>query len=370
MNQRRFKLSQLRMPSLAVFTLAACSLAMAISSHRVDAADPIPLSEAIATQLQTVLNTPSADAYNDLGNLLGLNGDFEAAEKAYRSALELEPQRADALYNLGLLLHSRGRLGEAMKLFQRVLKERPESAWTHFQVGLIHHERGQRKAAVRSIARAFELQPELSFADVNPQVIGNDSATAALLIAEVRATSAVPRIYSNPDRMVTLLTSDLETGGETGMAEETSEEEGSPRPQASAGAAARPSPGSSLPPSEEELDSSGDAEPRTELVAPGRDEKVPEEDADESSTAAAPTVRVIDASSLSGRGANSGAGQAGSSQESGTMQRGTGRESTSGRPEASRFRPGRRSSARIDWDLVPIPAPAAPTSHSIAAGSD
>ncbi|REJ82651.1 MAG: tetratricopeptide repeat protein, partial [Acidobacteria bacterium] len=296
----------------------------------VRAADPIPLTEAIATQQASVRAQPSAAGYNDLGNLLGLDGQIKAAEQAYRSALELEPDRLEAIYNLALVLQQRGRDGEAEKHFRRVLKLDPLNAWAHFQVGTLQQAKGNRKAAIRSIARAFELDPRLSFADVNPQVIGNEAATAALLVADVDVTaSAVPRLYANPQKVVSLLTSDL-TPAVAAPATGSGEGEGAEPPQTVLGVDEDAAPGSgsgSGSGSMNRVDGGADDERLLDLEGLeseteeygeageagsewGEDAAASVREGDEASAEATdeqPRIRVLDASSLRGGGRATGA---------------------------------------------------------------
>jgi hypothetical protein len=336
--------SALRFPTTAA-ALVAALFAFGSVSTRLRAADPIPLTEAIASQRAALAAAPSADGFNDLGNLLHLDGQRVAAEVAYRAALDLDPERLEALYNLALLLQQNGKTNAALKIFQRGLKLAPDSAWIHFQIGLLQQEKGNRKEAIQSMARAFELNPELAFADVNPQVIGNNAATAALLMAEVRvAASNVPRLYSNPREVVSLLTSDLDGG-----------------PAAAPAASSRPAETAGQPRRERQPTLANPAaEPGAEPMENGVSFR-PDEDlentleSDEASAPAnssAPVGRVLDASSLrTGNPTNGSTAGSGEGRTDSSDGRSTG---PSTRPAASRFQPGRRSSARVEWDLVPL----------------
>ena len=66
-----------------------------------------------ASYRRTIENDPKSDlalrALNNLGAVSFVLQDIDAAEKAYRRAVELNPSYADALVNLGTVYHERGR---------------------------------------------------------------------------------------------------------------------------------------------------------------------------------------------------------------------------------------------------------------------
>ncbi len=172
---------------------------------------PPNLGRAIAAQQAQVAENPSdAQARNDLGNLLVLDGRSAEAEAAYRNALELAPDLTSAHYNLGLLLAQKGERKEAAAQFETVLEANPDHAWAHYQLGAIYDAKGSEKRAIREYAKAFRLDPQLAFPEINPSVIDNEHVTEALLVAyrDQPAAAEAPKTYEQPSRIVSLMVQD------------------------------------------------------------------------------------------------------------------------------------------------------------------
>lgn len=172
------------------------------------AAPPPNLHRALEVQRDLVVRSPNdARALNDLGNLLMLSGDLEAAESAYRRALEIEPGKASARYNLALLLQQLDRRKEAFKQLRLLVSEHPDYAWGWYQIGSLYDVAGQKNKAVESYARAFRLDPQLAFSEVNPHVIENRFFTEALIKSSPggSAGALAPKAYDEPARITGIL---------------------------------------------------------------------------------------------------------------------------------------------------------------------
>lgn len=166
------------------------------------------LEQAVIAQRALVEAHPGdAGALNDLGNLLVEVGEVEAAEEAYRLALEADPLRPEPHFNLALLLHAGGQRKLARQQLETLLSEHPDHAWGHYQLGILHAEHGRRGRALSSFRQALRLNPSLADPRVNPHIIDNSMATAAMLQAfdEVVSESAAPRLYADPSRITGLL---------------------------------------------------------------------------------------------------------------------------------------------------------------------
>ncbi|MET0385376.1 MAG: tetratricopeptide repeat protein [Polyangiales bacterium] len=90
---------------------------------------------------------------------------FDAAEAAYRRAIELDPTLANALTNLGNLMFKRDRLDEAEVLYVRALKLDAEQPEAHYNLGFLLFDRGDAAAAIESFERALSSDP--AFADAH-----------------------------------------------------------------------------------------------------------------------------------------------------------------------------------------------------------
>jgi hypothetical protein len=169
---------------------------------------PHLLDQAIEAQRALVAENPSdAGAQNDLANLLELSGDRLGAEQAYQRSIELDPDDPAPRFNYALLLIVTDRHGQALEQLERVVEIDPGNAWAHYQIGTIWDLRGSERKARRAYARAFELDPQLTDPRVNPDILDNREATAAMLLAWQRGTPAAttPRLYSDGGRIASLL---------------------------------------------------------------------------------------------------------------------------------------------------------------------
>ena len=186
--------------ALAVLVATACIAAGATLP-------PPNLDRTLAAQVALVERQPSAERYNDLGNLLVLAGRAEAARDAYEKALELDAELASAHYNLALLLQQMGENRQSLRHLRAIVDEEPGHARAWFQIGTLHERSGAEDPAVRAFARAYLLDPRLSFADENPQVLDSELTTKALLAAqsELSAADDAPRDYEEPRRIAGLL---------------------------------------------------------------------------------------------------------------------------------------------------------------------
>ena len=193
--------------ALLITGLAATGFASLSST----ASPPPNLDRAIVAQQALVAERPTdAQARNDLGNLLVLDGRGGEAEEAYRNALELSPDLISAHYNLGLLLAQQGERKAAVEQFRAVLAAEPAHAWAHYQLGAIYDARGSERRAVKEYAKAFRLDPQLAFPEVNPGVIDNGHVTEALLLAyrDLPTAAEAPKTYEQPSRIVSLMVED------------------------------------------------------------------------------------------------------------------------------------------------------------------
>jgi Flp pilus assembly protein TadD len=81
-----------------------------------------------------------ARSCNARGAALHHAGQDEAAEAAFRRALELDPALAEAHNNLGIVLGRLGRSSEAMESFEKALSLKPDLASAMNNLGFLLHE--------------------------------------------------------------------------------------------------------------------------------------------------------------------------------------------------------------------------------------
>jgi hypothetical protein len=190
-------------------SVAVLAILLGVIALATIAAAPPNLQRTVETQRRLTGERPQDPAvWNDLGNLLLLQGQTAEAEAAYRRAVELDPKKVSALFNLGLLEQQQGNEAEAAKLFKRVLEVDPKHAWAHYQLGSLHERRGEKQRAIKEYSEAFALDPQLGFPQVNPQVVESRLTTESMLRAYKKGIwqgATASRQYDDPSRITKLL---------------------------------------------------------------------------------------------------------------------------------------------------------------------
>ena len=106
-----------------------------------------------------VRDLSSAEQYFLMGSLLddGTPERVDEAVKAYRRALEEEPDLVAALINLANIRYSRDELAEAQALYERAIVLDPSYFEAHFNLGNIHHDHAHYGEAEASYRAALAL---------------------------------------------------------------------------------------------------------------------------------------------------------------------------------------------------------------------
>ncbi len=101
----------------------------------------------------------SAEQYFLMGSLLddGTPERIEEAVKAYRRALDEDPDLVAALINLANIRYSRDELAEAQALYERAIVLDPTYFEAHFNLGNIHHDHARYGEAEVSYREALAL---------------------------------------------------------------------------------------------------------------------------------------------------------------------------------------------------------------------
>lgn len=98
-----------------------------------------------------------ADCWNDLGRLHGLASNFDAAQKAFRKALELNPAFRDARINLAIALGESGQPGQALKELDQLDHKGLRG---HYYAGCFHQLQGSFAEAYAEFQMATVIRPE------------------------------------------------------------------------------------------------------------------------------------------------------------------------------------------------------------------
>lgn len=106
-----------------------------------------------------VLDPGHVDAGVNLGRLLQESGKPAAAAAQYRAVLERHPGHATAAFNLGTALEDLGRRAEAIAAYRLALAADERFADAHFNLARLYESAGDRPAAIRHL-RAYQLLSE------------------------------------------------------------------------------------------------------------------------------------------------------------------------------------------------------------------
>ena len=110
----------------------------------------LTLVEFLVTNDQKIFHSPEVDRILEEANPLLHARDGEAAEKLFRRALELEPDKPDLLNNLAASLSLQGCAAEALRLLERLHRRDPDYLFARTGLTLAAMRRGD-------LVRAAEL---------------------------------------------------------------------------------------------------------------------------------------------------------------------------------------------------------------------
>jgi tetratricopeptide (TPR) repeat protein len=133
----------------------------------------------------------NGDIRRNLGSVVSLLGQPEAAIAHFEAALAVNLADADAARNLGLSLRAVGRREEAVTAYERALQLRPDFAKAARNLGIVQQELGRLEAAETALRRAVDLAPA-------PAV--NHAALGALLRLRGKTGEAISSYRASLDR--------------------------------------------------------------------------------------------------------------------------------------------------------------------------
>jgi Flp pilus assembly protein TadD len=101
-----------------------------------------------------------AGSWVNLGVALRRGGDLESAERAYRTALEVDLHSTSALQNLAALLHFQGHEDEALDLLAFADRSSNRNPFTYITLGDLSMRHGRLEEAGRFYRKALRRQGE------------------------------------------------------------------------------------------------------------------------------------------------------------------------------------------------------------------
>ena len=106
---------------------------------------------------QPILPQLKLGAYNNLGSLLKAVGDLQAAQKAYETALEIDPSFAVGYYNLGMTLKAQGNFTAAIAAYQQAIKLNRDYAFAYQNLGVVLLKIGNLPESIKAFKKAIAL---------------------------------------------------------------------------------------------------------------------------------------------------------------------------------------------------------------------
>jgi len=134
------------------------------------------------------------------GERLLVNGQLDEAERAFKQALDENPEDARAWLDLGLTLEAREDVRGARKAYQKAVALDPAFAEAFNNLGVLQRESGDLASAIASLERAVELDPDFTAARFNLGLAYEDAERIDEAEREYQATveqtpgDPVPRI--------------------------------------------------------------------------------------------------------------------------------------------------------------------------------
>ena len=103
------------------------------------------------------LDPKMSSAHLNLGKIYHHAGMLKEGETHYRAAAEHAPRDAAAYFNLGVLLEDMKRPGEAARFYRDAIERDPAFADAHYNLGLLLESQGKRKEAFAYLRNARKL---------------------------------------------------------------------------------------------------------------------------------------------------------------------------------------------------------------------
>jgi tetratricopeptide (TPR) repeat protein len=103
-------------------------------------------------------------SYNNLGNLLKVQGDLSGAKMAYQLALDIDPNFITGYYNLGMVCKAMGLWVEAINAYDQAINLNPDYAQAYQNLGVVLLKIGDVQNSLIAFENAIALHEQY-----NPQ---------------------------------------------------------------------------------------------------------------------------------------------------------------------------------------------------------
>lgn len=106
---------------------------------------------------QPILAQLKLGAFNNIGSLFQLIGDFKKAYQAYQNSIKIDPTFAMGYFNLGMTLKAMGKLSEAITAYENAIKYEANYAPAYQNLGVVYWKKGQILESTEAFKKALEL---------------------------------------------------------------------------------------------------------------------------------------------------------------------------------------------------------------------
>ena len=115
---------------------------------------------AFAFDKAITIEPSSADAHNNLGNVLRGLGKLEEALEAFNKSISINPEYAEAFNNIGIVLQRQGKLEEALRAFDKSISIKPDYAEAFNNMGIVLQRQGKLEEAIEACNKAIAIKPD------------------------------------------------------------------------------------------------------------------------------------------------------------------------------------------------------------------
>lgn len=143
--------------------------------------------DALAMYRRSIEIHPSAWPYNNIGNILLMQGKFDEAVQAYNNAIISDYVFAPAHANYAVTLEKAGNLDAAIEENKIALKFDPSFAAAHYNIGRILMVKGDIEGAESELRAALEIDPKHSLARLRLALIQNMRGKREKAIATLKS---------------------------------------------------------------------------------------------------------------------------------------------------------------------------------------
>ncbi len=105
---------------------------------------------------------PPPVLFNQLGELVGLEGDTGRSAELFQRALDARPELVLARFNHAVNREEDGRFTEAISLYERVVEEAPKHFQAQFNLGRLYGRQGDLAGQQRMWEAAIESNPNFA----------------------------------------------------------------------------------------------------------------------------------------------------------------------------------------------------------------